>query len=70
MQNPSIPGAGLSMNRSQAALFETLQARSLSPSIPMLQNYQETYANEPMQQYYHSMPHVNSVLPFDIHFFL
>lgn len=63
MQNSSIPGAGLSgiaMSRNQAALFETLQARSLSPSVPIMQQYQETYANEPVQQFYHSMPHVNN----------
>lgn len=63
MQNSGIPGAGLSgiaMNRNQAALFETLQARSLSPNVQIMQNYQETYANEPVQQFYHSMPHVNN----------
>lgn len=62
MQNSGIPGASLSnlaMSRNQAALFETLQARSLSPNVQIMQNYQETYANEPAQQFYHSMPHVN-----------
>lgn len=58
MQNPNAPGsAGLSLNRSQAALFETLQARSLSPNVQIMQNYQETYPNE---QFYHSMPHVST----------
>lgn len=59
MQNPNIPNAGHLTNRSQAAMFESLQSRSLSPNIQLKQNYNEEYPNDiPMQQYYHSMPHV------------
>lgn len=57
MQNPNISNAAHLTNRSQASL---LDARSLSPSIHMMQNFQDVYPSEMQaQQFYHSMPHVS-----------
>lgn len=57
MQNPNISNAAHLTNRSQASL---LDARSLSPSIRMMQNFQDVYPSEMQaQQFYNSMPHVS-----------
>lgn len=54
MQNPNISNAG---HRSQTNL---LDARSLSPSIHMMQGFHDVYQTEmPAQQFYNSMPHVS-----------